>query len=341
MAGQTTAVAIINKYPADKFNALIPVASIQEIGPLHRIVVNEVKIESNPDKKDAYKEKNGEYALTKKALAKLMAGGNVQVVDSRSTLPKKCQRCAEIAKSTKQAPKCFECPHTDDIAHQVTIAVPQPDGTLRMVRGTKEIRMNDAKASMTDAQFRQFKPFAAEQCETKALNRALREGLMVQSTYKKEDLDKPFVVAMVTPNFSDPEMKAAMIRRYERGEDALFGTSPKQIQGSAMQALPEGQETHTVEVVSVEDDDDSPPSLGGDVPTFDGELFGGGDAEREPGEDPIECEGCACIVEPFTDTKGKHWEPREMADWTRENLGRIFCESCAGKEMRSRLAKKK
>lgn len=340
MADQTTAVAIINEYPAERYNTLIPVKSIQEIGPLHRIVVNEVQISPNPDKKDVYlQDKNkSEYALTKKGLAKLMAGGNVQVIESKSILPKKCERCAEIAKSTKQAPKCFECPHSDDIAHQVTIAVPQPDGTLRMVRGTKEIRMNDAKASMTDNQFRQFKPFAAEQCETKALNRALREGLMVQSTYKQEDLKKPFVVAMVTPNFSDPEMKAAMIRRYERGEDALFGTSPKQIKGTATPALPEGQETHTVEVVSVEDDDDIPPSLGDDAPSFGGEDAGH-DVGGEPGEDVIECEGCACIVEPFTDEKGKHWTPKEMADWTRENLGRIFCKTCAGKEMRSRLAK--
>lgn len=312
---ETTAVAIINEYPPNKYNTLIPVKSIQEIGPLHRVIVNEVQIESNPDKKDVYKEKSGEYALTKKGLAKLMAAGNVQVLDSRSVLPKKCERCYMMAQATRTAPKCFECPCTDDIAHQVTIAVPQPDGTMRVVKGTKEIRMADSKGSMTDGQFKQFKPFASEHCETKALNRALREGLMVQSTYKQDDLLKPFVVAMVVPNFSDPQLKEAMIERYKRSEGALFGGPTRQLQEAVpiLQSLPDGR-TVDVGTGEVHDDDDTAPSF-----------------EHEGSEEPTcTCGDCGQPIQEWTDAKtGKVWTPEMTVDFTQTKLGGDFCSTCA------------
>jgi hypothetical protein len=339
MAMETTALAIVNEYPPERFNTLIPVKSIQEIDPLHRVIVNEVKIESNIDKKDVYKEKNGEYALTKKALAKLMAGANVQIVDSRSVQPKKCERCIEVAKATRLAPKCFECPHFGDIAHQVTIAVPQPDGSFRMVKGTKEIRMDDTKASMTDAQFKQFRPFAAEQCETKALNRALREGLMVQNTYKQADLEKPFVVAMVVPNYSDPELKAAMIRRYENSEGALFGSTPKQLGAGSepLQALPGGRtvDTTTGEITEVDDDDDTPPSLG-DTPAFDEPAA---PAFDPPKEVPT-CQDCGEPVKLWIDRNQKEWSVDDTVAFTQANLKGVFCHNCAGARMRE-IAKKK
>lgn len=329
------ALAIANQYPTERFNLLIPVKTMQEISPMHKVVVNEVQLDPNPDKKDVYKEKNGELAPTKKGLAKLMAAANIQILDSRPIPTQKCNKCYSMAAATKLAPKCFECPFQDDVAYQVTIAVPEPSGTFRVIKATKELRMADEKAKMTDAQYKAFFPYRTEQAETKALNRALREGLMTQSTYKEQDLKKPFAVALVVPNFTDPDMKAAMIQRFASGAEELFG--PPKITGGKVQALPEGKETHTVEVVC-EDDDDMPPSLDEEAPSLDVPFYEGSPPEEEP---PIECQGCACIVEPFTDNKNKFWTPQEMAEWTKENLGRIFCQSCAAKEMRAIAAKQK
>lgn len=225
MEKQTTGIAIMNNYPETKFNSLIPIKTLQELSPLHKIVINQVQINSNIDKKEVYKEKNGELALSKKGLAKLMTAANIQMVESRPVMPQKCLRCTQMAEKTKLATKCYECPYCDDVAYQVTLAVPEPSGTWRKVVATKEIRMADARESMKDTQYKSFFPFRTEQCETKALNRALREALMINSTYKAQELQKPFVVAYIVPNMADDDMKRVMVQKYAESASSLFGAN--------------------------------------------------------------------------------------------------------------------
>jgi len=328
MQEQTTALAIAKDYPADQFNLLIPVKTMQELSPLHKMIINEVQISPNPNDKDVYKEKNGEYALHKRSLMKLMAAANIQVIDSRPVPTQKCAKCYQMAQATRMAPKCFECPYQDDVAFQVTIAVPELSGTHRIVKATKEIRMEDSKDSMSDAQFKAFKPFRTEQCESKALNRALREGLMIKSSYRAEELKKPFAVALVMPNMNDPDLKKAMIAQYANNVNALFGSqAPAQIEGSVnYQALSAGNMT---EIPPDEDDYDretgevNPPSLEVIDITIEPET------EIEP---PviIGCEGedCGGIIEPFIDGAKKEWQPEEWAEETRKRTGRKLCVAC-------------
>lgn len=216
-------IAVLNDYPESKFNLLIPIKTLQELSPLHKVVINQVQINSDVNKKEVYKEKNGELALTKKGLAKLMTAANIQMVESKPIPPQKCNRCAEIASKTKLAPKCYECPYVDDVAYQVTLAVPEPSGTWRKVTATKELRMSDMKESMKESQYKSFFPFRTEQCETKALNRALREALMINSTYRAQELQRPFVVAYIVPNMADEDMKKVMVQKYAESANMLFG----------------------------------------------------------------------------------------------------------------------
>lgn len=95
-----TALAIQKEYPQDKFNLLIPVKTIQELSPLHKLVINEVQIDSNLATKDVYQEKNKEFALTKKGLMKLMAAANIQIIDSHSVPTQKCNKCIETLHSS-------------------------------------------------------------------------------------------------------------------------------------------------------------------------------------------------------------------------------------------------
>ena len=321
--GEGTALAVINEYPPDKYNVLIPVKTIQEISPIHKVIINQVQIDPNPDKKDVYAEKNGELALTKKGLAKLMAGANIQVINSETVAPTACKRCMEIAQRTRLAPRCGDCPSRDDVAHQVVIAVPEPSGTWRMVRGTKELRTEDERASMTDKQFKKFFPYRTEHCETKALNRALREGLMVSSTYTPAELKKPFVVALVVPNMADPEMRKAVAARMAQSASNLFG-SPALSVGSAYddqtKALPDGSrvDVSTGEIIDVGDDD--PPTL--DFDTDEASLGTQGTL--------IACEGddCGGVIEDTTDSKGNKKTAEEFAAWTKQQTGRQLCYSC-------------
>jgi hypothetical protein len=300
-------LAIVNDYPAKDFNLLIPVKTMQEISPMHKVVVNQVQINPDPTGKDVYKEKNGEFALTKKALAKLMAAANIQVVESKTVLTAKCRRCAEIARGTKVAPNCGVCTYADDIAHQVTIVVPEPSGTWRTVQCTKEIRMADEKAKMTDAQYKSFFPFRSEQCESKALNRALREALMISSTYAAAELKKPFVVAYIVPNMADPEMKKIVATQYANSMGMMFGGKQmKQISASTEIGI----------------DDEDPSGWQGDQPEIgDGYYYEeppDSEDEQNPcgypsqDEEILACQDCGQVIDQAVNDYAVKWFKRPL-----------------------------
>jgi hypothetical protein len=325
-----TALAIAKDYPQDKFNLLIPVRTMQELSPLHKVVINEVQISPDPKQKDTYSQSGG-LALTKNGLMKLMAAANIQIIDSRAVPPQRCNKCIEIAERTRQAPKCFECPYIDDIAHQVTIAVPEPSGTYRTVRATKEIRMEDAKATMKDSEFKQFAKFKTEHCESKALNRALREGLMIKSTYTAQELQKPFAVALVMPNMSDPDLKAAMIERYANNASALYGSpGPAQLSAGQATALPEGS------VTIIDADDDIDFETGEIIPPSQQVI----DITPED-DDPITCDECEAVLEPITDKTGKEWTVADLVDLSMGHFNRILCPACYNKAFKAEKAAKK
>ncbi len=306
---QQKSIAVLNDYPPEKYNLLIPVQTLQEISPLHRVIVNIVTIDPNPDQgKDVYKQKNnGELALTKKGLNKLMAAANIQLVDSRTVLPQKCQRCMEIAHNTRLAPRCGDCPDADDVACQVTIAIPEPSGNWRMVKATKELRIDDEKLAMTDAQYKQFFPFRSEHCETKALNRALRAGLMLKSTYRPDELKKPFALAMVVPNMADPDMKAAAAARYATSSMSLFPSQAPRLPenaGEEQRALPAG-----MTVIPVDEPDD--PPWANDEASEDNGIF---------------CEDCGQEIVAVED-----WSPDRISAHSVRNYGKSLCPACQNK----------
>lgn len=316
---ETTALEITKQYPSDKYNLLVPVKTYQELSPLHKVVINEVQISSDPKQKDTYAQSGG-LALTKNGLMKLMAAANIQVIESKSVPPQRCNKCIEIAEKTKQAPKCFECPYIDDIAHQVTIAVPEPSGTYRMVRATKEIRMEDAEATMKTSERKQFAKFKTEHCESKALNRALREGLMIKSTYTAQELQKPFAVALVMPNMSDPDLKRAMIDRYANNASALYGdVAPP----TSQNALPTG------ETIIIDADDDIDFDTG-EVTPPDGEVI---DITEE---EPLTCEDCGKELEPVEDKNGKEWTVNDLVDLSMGHFNRVLCPACYNKASKAK-----
>lgn len=299
---ENKAIAILNDYPETKFNLLIPIKTLQELSPLHKVVINQVQINPDEKKKEVYKEKNGELALTKKGLAKLMTAANIQMVESKSVMPQKCLRCTEMAAKTKLAPKCYECPYGDDVAYQVTLAVPEPSGTWRKVVATKEIRMADEQKKMTEKQFAAFFPFRTEQCETKALNRALREALMINSTYQAGELQKPFAVAYVVPNMDDPDLKKVMVAKYAEGVSTLFGGN----EVKSVETPKEFTEENTT-IIPVEEPEDIPPFL---------------EAEIVP---EIACEQCGQVIEGIND----EWTVEAIVEFSKRKFnGRTLCPDC-------------
>lgn len=306
---QNLVVAEINNYPEANFNRLFP-CTLTQLSPLHKVMVNVVQIDPDNDG-DVYEQKSKKdgVSLTKISCLKLMTAANVIMEESKQILPSACQRCVEVAKMTKAAPSCGGCPTKQDVAYQVSILVPEPSGGHRRYVATKEVNKASYKGMIEHM---------AAQCETKALLRALRAGLGIKGAYTKQELMKPFAVALVVLNTTDPELKAALIQRYAAGKDALFGApaQAQQLGSGETKALPDGR---TVDVGTGEVTGTETVVLGDDdIPSFD-----------LPGE-PIICGDCGELVQEWTDNKtGKTWTPEMTVDFTQEKLGGDFCSVCA------------
>lgn len=219
----------LNKYPADRYNVLVPVTTLQAESNLQKITVSEVQLDTRQSydnkgpSKDIYFEKSSNaYAITKVAGMKLAAAANISIISTTPGRTEGCQRCIEMARVTGKPAVCGTCPHTYDVAVTVTIRVPEPSGGFRIMSATKEIDCVLTSQSMTDAQYKRFLPHRTAMAESKAFMRAIRAALGLAGTYNLDDLKKPFIVARIVPNLDAPEIKNAVANSYLQSMGLLF-----------------------------------------------------------------------------------------------------------------------
>ena len=293
-------MASINNYPVETFNRLFP-ATMTEISPLHKVMVNIVKIDPDPVAKDVYKQRTGELSLSKIACLKFMTASNVIMEDSKPILPQGCRRCVEVSQSTRLAPQCNGCPTKEDVAYRASILVPEPSGGYRRYIATKEVTKQDTLAKKNPVEH------MSANCETKALLRALRAGLGLKGSYTAKELEKPFAVALVVPNAQDPDMKKALIQRYAAGQDALFGgglSVGHQLASGDHLQLSDGGISGDVTVV-------------GDDPE-DGDGAGGTENKVHC------CEVCGLVIQPVG-----NWTVEMIVESLMQKHGRVICSGCS------------
>jgi hypothetical protein len=233
---------ILNDFPPEEYNLLVPVQSIQEINPIYKLVRNTVKISTVLEDKDIYREKNageGMYSLTHKALLKLFTAANGQIVDSSRVRSKICEKCIDIVKVTGKAPACGACPASANVACRVITKFPELSGGWRLVQATREIDFSNM-GNATEGQIRQTKAFAFEHAESKALSRCIRKGLSIKSAYSLADLEKPFIVIYPVLDSKDADVNKALIAGAIASSNLLYG-SGLMLGAGQQAALPEGQ----------------------------------------------------------------------------------------------------
>jgi hypothetical protein len=319
MASAEKTVDIFRDYPADKFIPLVPVRTLSQISPLHKMALNFVQISTDENDKDVYKQGDG-LALTKKALMKLMAAANIQIVELRKISPSSCEKCLEMARATGKPSLCAQCPNKHDVACEATLSIPDPAGGVRLVKGSREFLCDDEKSRMTEAQYKQAFAFRGAITESKAITRAIRAALMIKSSYKAAELGKTFVVPIVVPDASDPEMKAAILERFRKGADALYGAAS-------------GNEI-------------PPPALGSgaaaSVEGGDDELDAAVDAEfsplpqTDPFADMKGCDDCGAEIVAFKGAK-RAWTVKEWTAFTKSQYNALLCPKCAAARMRGEV----
>jgi hypothetical protein len=319
----TDTIVKLNEFPPDKFNVLIPVTSMQVMSNMQRIVVNEVRLDTNVDSngngRDIYKEKtSGRYAVTKVGGMKLAAAANISIVSSESVQPDICIKCIEKAKAIGKAQPCGGCPHAYDVKYIVTVRVPEPSGGFRLIDKPKEIDCSMEKGTMTEAQYKRFLPHRASIAESKALMRCIRDALGLAATYTLDELRKPFIIAHVVPNLDAPEIRERLANNYLQSLGMLFETP------ASHKALPAA----------------SPPALPANLPDDEPPYH---EAEyQEPDNTPLPWEEddpnalyCAECNDPIVETKGRNgqtWTPEAIKGYSEKTFGRCLCTGCQHEE---------
>lgn len=303
------ALAIAEQFPEGKYNLLVPIKTVAEIAEIHKPVMNVVYISANEADKEIYLQtKPDRWALTKKALTKLMKAAGIRIISSEPVLPTKCEKCAAVNRGIGRPVNCGACPNKD-VKHRVKISMPQLTGENVEVVASKEILYDDVTARMSQAQKEEFSKFRSEMCESKALNRALRIAMQIKATYTKEELAKPFVVAYLVPNLDNAAVKAEAVRSFFGAAKELYGDTESA--GKAQHIINADKE--------VGEDDDTgyePPTQPEYIPD---EVQQPVPEESAPDYDPTICTECG--------TKCSNG----VVKYSQEQFGRTLCMACQRK----------
>jgi hypothetical protein len=216
--------AITEQYDtlAQVANVTFPATAIDNIPPMHKPSPALVMVDMAEKSKDTYFITGEQRGLSKHVLMKMLTAAG----------------CSwQTRKLTPES-------DMDHIRYQAVVSRRLPDGLYQQGEGSKSwhwekcreefIRKALAKPKNGESEeqaearglngARQYLDFADEQTETKALLRAARAILNLQTSYTPEQLAKPFLFLRIVldPDMSDPEVKAAYINASLGATKALY-----------------------------------------------------------------------------------------------------------------------
>lgn len=297
-----------------KCHVLTPFASVGSIAPMHAVWVSVVQI--NPDK----------------------ASGEVYYSDSNAKLP--WLKDGEVALAKNGLRKIAEGLGVDIKLHHLSVGVKPHYWLVRAVATyksldgsivTREASMewdlrdgSDRLKGFTANQITEARKHGLRNCETRAINAAIREcGCGVKQAYKREELAKPFVAlrCMYTPDYADPETRRLLTER------ALTGTSALYAQTAPAAPVIRGAFDDVIDDVPQQGRTTAPQTVGrGSTPAAAGQSSqapAGADQPPVPGAVRI-----AKVTEKKGETNGNKWTRYTIVDHTGESYS-TFSETLA------------
>jgi len=227
----------------NQYNVLVPTVTIQEISPFHKPVLEIVRI--NPDPKVG-----GEVYEV------VLGSGNFSL---RAVALNKIAFAAGIIWNAKNSGRTDDGNNPDIISYRAEAAVRKEDGTY-MIRNAeymldlkvlgeeirdsyeqksqslmKEKKQKNEKWTEDDRKnyveksvkrdMLQKRKFRLQLASTGAMDRVIRLILGLKGTYKREELEKPFVVPKIafSPDVSDPKVRDLLLRQGLDATNVLFG----------------------------------------------------------------------------------------------------------------------
>jgi len=258
-AVQSTA-DIVKKYPADRFNLLLPsLTLVENIGPMQRVAAEEVKINPDPAKKEVYllngqekkKADDQEVALASPALDRLGAACGISFHPDSGMIIDEPRRAGYKAIAMMKKPdgtwmvRPYERVIDLDVLERQARAATQK----KIYQAKKHYQEkgwawpgDDAWVeSKVAAAMAQKESFLQALAETGAKNRAFRHYVGLKHAYTRAELAKPFVAIRIdfAPDVTDPETKRFLL---EQGTSAAATMYPGGARGSSGFTPPKGQE---------------------------------------------------------------------------------------------------
>ena len=249
-AAVTAVTDLKKKYPANKYNRLLPSTLIGELSPLQKMSIEVVRIDPDPEHKEIYevgveKSKDGQwrqrYALSKTALDKIAhtigiswIPGETRRVDDRSNprlvefkavgILKKTDGTLQVLSGTKEI-------DLDAMENELRLKLKEMARRGKIRKG-REVLKAGTQACTDEIEYRVLKRMVEVQkhkvalAESGAKNRAIR-SLGLKSSYYEEDLQKPFVVPRIDFNpelaLADPQLKREIVREAMAAGTQLYG----------------------------------------------------------------------------------------------------------------------
>jgi len=234
---------LLDEYRKGPYNVLVPSTVIQEISPFHKPVLEIVRI--NPDPKGG-----GEVYEV------VMGSGNFSL---RAVALNKIAFAAGIIWNAKNSGRTDDGGDPSIVSYRAEAAVRKEDGTY-MVRNAEymldlsvvEQEIRDSYEQKSQALMREKKAknekwteedrknyveksvkrdllqkrkFRLQLAQTGAMDRVIRLILGLKGTYRRDELEKPFVVPKIafSPDVSDPKVRDLLLRQGMDATNVLFG----------------------------------------------------------------------------------------------------------------------
>lgn len=211
---------------AGHYNILTAFTNLSGLAPQHGIVASVVQINPDPSKNgpgEVYDGlpflKGGEVALAKIGLRKIADCGGINTETIRTD------------------PRTF--PYYWEVKAIATYT--GIDGRMVRREATVEWDLRDGSPRMkgwTPAQVEENRKNGLRNCETRAINAAIRE-CGVKQKYTRQELAKPFLVIRVAfqPDMADPAQRRLVAEHALRGTSALYpSSSPAPLVGEVIEA---------------------------------------------------------------------------------------------------------
>lgn len=284
---------------------LSPVSQVTTIAAMHQVALSVVSIDPDTLKGgDCYKDarfcKGDHVAPGKVALSKICRAAGVQVI------------CNERVDDRSNPYYCHI---------KMTLGMREYTGEWTQHICSKEVDLSDGapetfkkdKSIRTD--LAEMRKHMLSNCETKCLQRGLRQMLGLQQTYSAAQLKaKPFLIPKLVQNLdpNDPDQKAALIAQATGAQGAIFGSKGQPASVTDGTATPDAGTT----VVEAEAAPEPAPEPD-DMSEF-----------SDPPDPPAKAEGDGTIHVCECPCGHQEEVTPEVADKTQELVNGIRCRVC-------------